>query len=53
MVTAHLVIAEIYFKSLEKEEKIRDNGNRDFFFFYISVEINRKYVASVKELKVL
>lgn len=33
MVTAHLVIAEIYFKSLEKEEKIRDNGNRDFFFF--------------------
>lgn len=32
MLTDHLVISEIYFESLEKENKIRDKGNRDFFF---------------------
>lgn len=51
MLTDHLVISEIYFESLEKENKIRDKGNRDFF--YINFEINRKHLASVKGLKVL
>lgn len=52
MLADHLVIAEIYFESLEKERKIRDKGTRDFFF-YISLEINRKYLVSFKGLKVL
>lgn len=51
MLIDHLVISEIYFESLEKEKKIRDNSNRDFF--YINTEMNKKYLASVKGLKVL
>lgn len=31
MLTGHLVSSEIYFESLEKEKKIRDNSNSDFF----------------------
>lgn len=31
MLTDHLVSSEIYFESLEKEKKMRDNRNSDFF----------------------
>lgn len=48
MLADHLVSSEIYFESLEKEKKIRDNSNSDFF--YMNVEINRRSLASVKGL---
>lgn len=48
MLTDHLVSSEIYIESLEKEKKIRDNSNSDFF--NMNVEINRRYLASVKGL---
>lgn len=51
MLTDHLVSSEIYFESLEKEKKIRDNSNSDFF--NMKVEIIKKYLASIKGLKAL
>lgn len=51
MLTDHLVSSEIYTESLEKDKKIRDNSNSDFF--YMNVEINRRYLASVQGLLAL
>lgn len=48
MLSDHLVSSEIYSESLEKEKKISNNNNSDFL--NMNVEINRKYLASVKGL---
>lgn len=49
MLTDHLVSSDIYFESLEKEKKIRDNSD----FFYMKVEIIKNHLASIKGLKAL